>query len=153
MPLSLSSPLSLYSIPVVWVIGFYPTVLKTILIRRTIGFNNIQPRDNVARLAERKEVAPEITARAARLVAANLNGNETFPLWSIAVLAGNYARMNNETLNTLALSYVALRILFNYVYANQKTSFHAFIRSAVWTVGISLPLYILLKAANIVQLG
>ncbi|GLB42190.1 putative MAPEG family protein [Lyophyllum shimeji] len=156
MSLSSSSPLSLYSIPIVWFLGFYPNVLKGRLLVKTIGFNNVQPRDNVARLERHKDaekVSAEIAAKARRLEAAHLNGTETFPLWGIAVLAGNYARMDNETLNKLALSYAVLRIAFNYIYANQTTRFQALLRSAVWTAATSIPLYILVKAANIVRLG
>lgn len=87
MSLSLSSPLSLYSIPVVWFVAFYPAVLKIVLLRKAGGFNNIDPRGNVARLAQ-KRVALETATKAARLEASHMNGNETFPLWSIAILAG-----------------------------------------------------------------
>ncbi|KAF5379150.1 hypothetical protein D9615_006062 [Tricholomella constricta] len=152
MSLSLSSPLSLYSIPLVWFVGFYPNVLKGGLILKSIGFNNVAPRGNMARLAEKK-VSPEIAAKAARLEAAHLNGTETFPLWAVAILVGNYANVDHQTLNKLAFAYVALRITFNTVYANQKTQLHGMIRSLVWTAAISIPLYILVKAANIVRVG
>ncbi|KAF8069083.1 hypothetical protein FPV67DRAFT_1669114 [Lyophyllum atratum] len=152
MTLSLSSPLSLFSIPVVWFVGFYPVALKSSLIRRTAGFDNVEPRANVARLAQKK-VSPEIAGRAARLEAAHMNGNEIYPLWGIAVLAANYAKMDNQTLNILSLSFIGLRVLYNFIYANQKNQFHGSIRTLVWMAGTSLPLYILIKAANAVRLA
>jgi len=150
MSLSLSSSISLYSIPVVWFLGFYPTLLKSSMLRKINAFNNVTPRANVARLAEKK-VDPKIAARAARMEGAHLNGNETFPLWAVAVLAANYAKLDNHTINTVAVSYIGLRILFNWVYINHTAQAVGHIRSVIWTAGIGLPLYLLVKSANAVH--
>ncbi|RDB27850.1 hypothetical protein Hypma_002139 [Hypsizygus marmoreus] len=150
MSLSLSAPLSLYSIPVVWFVGFFPTIQKGALVNQTVGYNNVAPRGNVARLTEKH---PEIAARAARMESAHMNGNETFPLWAIAILAANYAQIDNYTLNIAALSYTAFRILYNWVYINQKTQVQGYMRTLVWTIGIAHPIVLLFKAANAIRLA
>ncbi|KAF9459654.1 hypothetical protein BDZ94DRAFT_1267706 [Collybia nuda] len=151
MSLSLSTPLSLYSIPIVWFLGFYPNVLKGALITKAAGsYNNVAPRTNVSRLTTKK-VDPEITARVARMEAAHMNGNENFPIWAAAVLAGHVVGIDHQTLNTVALAHIILRIMYNYIYINQSSQIQGAIRSAIWTSAISLPFYLFIKAANIVR--
>ncbi|EPQ50925.1 hypothetical protein GLOTRDRAFT_141378 [Gloeophyllum trabeum ATCC 11539] len=151
MPVTLSSPLSLYSIPVVWFIAFVNAPLRTSYITKVAGrFNNADPRGNVKRLLEKN---PEAGARAARMEAANANGNEILPLWAAAVLAGNYAGLENKTLNVCSAAFIALRALYNYIYVNQKTHSQGNLRTITWFAGVFIPLGLLIKAANKVLAG
>ncbi|KAG6908051.1 hypothetical protein DXG01_006357 [Tephrocybe rancida] len=126
-------------------------MVKTSIIRTSIGLNNVAPRGNIERLSQKK-VDTKLAARAARWEAAHMNGNEIFPLWAIAILVGNYAGIENAKLNILSSSFIALRILFNFIYANQSSQLQGFFRSLVWAIGASLPLYILTMSANAVRL-
>ncbi|GLB42189.1 putative MAPEG family protein [Lyophyllum shimeji] len=67
----------------------------------------------------------------ARSEASHLNGLETFPSWSIANLAGDFAKIDHRKLNILSLSFIGLRILYNAIYAKQPTRLHGAIRNFV----------------------
>jgi len=143
----MNSPLSLYSIPVVWFTSFYPTTLKFFAIDKAIGYNNVQPRSNLSKLANNKNISSDLAARIQRMEGAHLNGNEAFPLWVAAALAGNYAGLDNRWLNTMSVSYIVIRVLYNQVYINHEKPGSSWIRTLIFFVGLSFPLRILLKAA------
>ncbi|KAF8152827.1 hypothetical protein K438DRAFT_1987693 [Mycena galopus ATCC 62051] len=83
----LSNPLSLYSIPAVWLTAFFPVILKTAAITKLKGFNNVQPRGNTGRVSSDSKIPPEAAQRIERMEGAHFNGNENFPLWAAAVTA------------------------------------------------------------------
>jgi len=145
--INMTKPLSLYSIPVVYLTSLYPGLLKFVTIDRSIGYNNVQPRSNSSKLANNKNVSPELAARILRMEGAHLNGNEVFSLWVAAILAGNYAGLENHWLNTMSVSYVFMRILYNQVYISHEKPATSWIRTLVFFVGLSFPLRILFKAA------
>ncbi|KAF8814704.1 hypothetical protein BYT27DRAFT_7205670 [Phlegmacium glaucopus] len=143
----MESPLSLYSIPVVWFTAFYPATWKFLTIDKAIGYNNVQPRLNITKVANNKNISPDLAARIQRMEGAHLNGNEAFPLWVAAVLAGNYAGLESRWLNTMSASYVVLRLLFNHVYINHEKPSTSWLRTLVFFAGLSIPMTILVKAA------
>ncbi|TFK32355.1 hypothetical protein BDQ12DRAFT_692667 [Crucibulum laeve] len=145
---SWSSTLSLYSIPVVWFTSFYPQTMKFLIIKNTAGFNNVQPRSNVSKFVENKNISPKLAARVERMEGAHLNGNEALPLWFAAVLAGNYAGLSNEILNSVSLSYIVTRLAYNYVYINQETPGKSWLRTSLFFFSLSMPMTLLIKAAN-----
>ncbi|KDQ54405.1 hypothetical protein JAAARDRAFT_196743 [Jaapia argillacea MUCL 33604] len=147
MPITLASPLSLYSILGVLLTGFYPIVRRTVLLKSKTGFNNVQPRGNVHRLREKY---PDIAAQAERMEGANANGNEILSLWVGAILAANYAGLPNETLNLFSLAFIAMRMLYNYIYMKQTTQAQGDLRGAVWTVGTIIPAVLIVKSGNAV---
>ncbi|KAF7340421.1 hypothetical protein MVEN_01962000 [Mycena venus] len=144
----LYTPLSLYSIPAVWLTAFVPVMLKSAAINKLKGFNNVQPRGNTARVSGDSKIPPAIAQRIERMEGAHFNGNENFPIWVAAVLAGKFAGLDNYTMNVVSLSYVFGRTLYNYIYINQTTRFQSALRSLVFFGSLSLPMYLLFSAAN-----
>ncbi|KAJ7259820.1 hypothetical protein C8J57DRAFT_1184994 [Mycena rebaudengoi] len=140
--------LSLYSIPAVWLTAFFPVMMKTATIATVRGFNNVQPRRNTVRVYQDKNVTPEILARIERMEGAHLNGNENLPIWIAAILAGNFAGLDNKILNQASLAYFVGRVLYNFIYINQKTRAQSSIRSLVYAGTLSIPMYLLFKAAS-----
>ncbi|KAJ7153547.1 hypothetical protein C8R43DRAFT_1002468 [Mycena crocata] len=147
MPVTLSTPLSLYSIPAVWLTAFLPVTMKTMLIQKVKGYNNLEPRATTSRIGTDKGLPPAIAARILRMEGAHLNGYENFPIWVAAVLAGNIAGLDSYTLNVVSLFYIAGRITYNYIYFNQATEFQSWVRSGVYFSTLSLPMYIIFKSA------
>ncbi|EKM57676.1 uncharacterized protein PHACADRAFT_138913 [Phanerochaete carnosa HHB-10118-sp] len=120
--LSINTPgLALYSIPGVWFIAFYPSFVRFLKLSSTIGWNNVQPRSNMARLKDNQKLDQATRDRLARMIGAHENGMENLPLWIGAVLAGYTAGIPHSTLNTFAVGYVGLRLLYNFIYINQTT--------------------------------
>ncbi|KAJ7701554.1 hypothetical protein B0H17DRAFT_1157745 [Mycena rosella] len=155
MPVTLSTPLSLYSIPAVWLTAFLPATMKTMLIEKVKGYNNLEPRPTTSRIATDRAIPPAVAARILRMEGAHLNGYENFPIWIAAVLAGNMAGLDARTLNVVSLLYVAGRITYNFVYFNQATEFQSWVRwavpfhSTVYPCSLTpLPMYLIFKAAG-----
>ncbi|KAI0779161.1 hypothetical protein BC629DRAFT_594223 [Irpex lacteus] len=149
MSLNLDSALSLYSIPLVWVTAFYPVTLKTgILSSSPVGYNNLQPRQNVERARSPSGLDKATADLVSRYEGAHLNGMENLPLWLAAILAGHFAGLSHRTLNYFSAAYISTRVLYNYVYVNQQTVAQSWARSALYFAGLSMPLTILVKSAN-----
>ncbi|TDL22784.1 hypothetical protein BD410DRAFT_788108 [Rickenella mellea] len=151
MPFTWSTPLSLYSIPAVWLTSFVPMNLKFSLIARTIGYNNVQPRANTGRMVNNRAVPKDVAAQAERMEGAHLNGNEMLPIWIAAVLAGNQAGVAQETLNSVSVAFIVTRILYNYVYITHTTQLASTLRTGLWSISLSLPMYLIVKAGNILR--
>ncbi|KAJ7854963.1 hypothetical protein B0H14DRAFT_747910 [Mycena olivaceomarginata] len=155
MPITLSSPLSMYSIPAVWLTAFLPVTMKTILIHKSRGYNNLEPRQSTSRIATDKGLPSAVAARILRMEGAHLNGYENLPIWIAAVsycppgpqLAGHIARLDNYTLNVASLLYISGRIAYNYIYINQATELQSWGRTGVYFGSLSLPMYLIFKAA------
>ncbi|KAJ7660867.1 hypothetical protein DFH06DRAFT_1193477 [Mycena polygramma] len=144
----LSNSLSFYSIPLVWLTAFVPVTLKSVAIHKVKGYNNVQPRQNTGRVAGDAKIPPAIAGRIERMEGAHLNGNENFPIWVAAVLAGNFAGLDNRTMNLVSIAYICGRVLYNYIYINQKTRAQSILRTLVFFGSLSLPMYLLVSAAN-----
>ncbi|KAF7289689.1 hypothetical protein HMN09_01332000 [Mycena chlorophos] len=141
------SPLSLYSIPAVWLTAFAPIVLRTVAVKKVKGWNNVAPRNNTARVSGDKNIPPDVIARIQRMEAAHTNGNENFPLWAAAVLAANFAGLDNRRVNTLSIAYFLGRCLYNVIYISQTTPAMANLRSVVFFGILPIPIYLLIAAA------
>ncbi|KAJ3572667.1 hypothetical protein NP233_g2938 [Leucocoprinus birnbaumii] len=144
---SLSSPLSLYSIPAVYFTAMYPHLLKVHTIMGLTGFNNVYPRANTTEFTANKRVSPKLAGKVKRMEGAHLNGLEAFPLWTAAILVGNLARLDNEYLNKMSLGFIALRILFNQIYIYQESNAVGWVRTAVFFGALSCPATLLIKGA------
>jgi hypothetical protein len=53
--------------------------------RRNIHFS-VQPQSNISKVANNKNILPELVARIQRMEGALLDGNEAFPLWVAAIV-------------------------------------------------------------------
>ncbi|KAJ7038705.1 hypothetical protein C8F04DRAFT_1231874 [Mycena alexandri] len=122
-----------------------PSLLNTAVVK---GFNNVQPRTNVGRVAADAKIPPAVAARIERMEGAHMNGNENFPLWAAAVLAGNFAGLDNRTMNIISIVYFCGRVLYNYVYITQETRRQSSIRTTIFFSNLCLPLYLLIAAAT-----
>ena len=64
-------------------------------------------------------------------------------------MAGNAAGVPTQRMNTLALTYVASRVLYNYVYVVlQDNSRLAVLRPLVWGVGITVIMMLFVAAGK-----
>ncbi|PWN43841.1 hypothetical protein IE81DRAFT_322013 [Ceraceosorus guamensis] len=99
------------------------------------GWDNTNPRAWVARLnaqaASGKQLTP-LEGAVLRAQSAQQNGFEWFGAWGLAILAGNVAKLPAHELNSLTLAYLALRVIYNYLYVTTSSRGGSFIRTAVF---------------------
>ncbi|EKM48704.1 uncharacterized protein PHACADRAFT_202499 [Phanerochaete carnosa HHB-10118-sp] len=63
-------------------------------------------------------------------------------------LTGYTAGIPHSALNTFAVGYVGLHLLYNFIYINQTTEAVGNLRSMSFFASLSLPLTLLIKSAN-----
>ncbi|KAF8155926.1 hypothetical protein B0H34DRAFT_676025 [Crassisporium funariophilum] len=158
--LSIHSPLSLYAIPAMWVVSYYPVFAQSFIMNKAGVWNNVAPRGNIRLLPEKKMISPELAARLTRMEGAHLNGVENLAFFGLAVLVGNYAGLDDVTLNTACGLYLLTRMIFNYLYINQTTlrtsqlspdlfpPYLTFNRSVTWFASLGFPFYLFIKSAQ-----
>ncbi|GJE85338.1 MAPEG family protein [Phanerochaete sordida] len=148
--INLSTPgLALYSLPAAWVVAFYPNYMRAQSMKKLRGYSNVKPRENAELLKDSSETLDETTRnRLARMIGAHQNGMENLPIWFAAVLAGHVAGLPHRTMNMFAGGYLALRLLYNYIYFNQRTEAEARYRTLVYFAGLGFPITLMIKAAN-----
>lgn len=92
-------------------------------------YNNNSPREWEARLGGWQQ----------RANAAQMNGFEALPLFIAAVILAQQAQANQATIDALAMSFIAIRIVYVAMYL---LNFGA-LRSVVWFVGLGTCIAIL----------
>ena len=92
-------------------------------------YNNKQPREWVAGL----------TGWKARANAAQMNGFEILPLFIAAVLLAQQAHGNQARIDTLALSFIGLRLVYIGLYLADIDT----VRTLVWVAGVGVSIALL----------
>ncbi|PQE28784.1 Membrane- eicosanoid glutathione metabolism (MAPEG) protein [Rutstroemia sp. NJR-2017a WRK4] len=143
-----TSNLSLYSIPVAWVLSILP---HSYAITRSSSFDNRNPREYSDNLDADKNIDETTKGRILRAEAAQMNGLENIGLFAAAVVAGNVAGLPARTLNLLSGGYLVSRAVYNFLYINATTQTIGHARSAVYTVGIVNIMTLFIKSGNILK--
>ncbi|CAJ2502755.1 Uu.00g101490.m01.CDS01 [Anthostomella pinea] len=110
--------ISLYLVPVAWVVAIMPRFWAASNYRKACGkdFNALQPRDMVSQINLDQAIDSKTKGRLLRAEAAQQNGMENMGLFAGAIAAGNAAGLSPATLNGLGLAYVGLRVVYNHIY-------------------------------------
>ncbi|KAF8856334.1 hypothetical protein BDZ45DRAFT_625275 [Acephala macrosclerotiorum] len=139
---------SLYAIPAAWIIAFIPHAYAA---SKSKAFDNRSPRTYGDSLAKDQTLDKATKDLILRSEAAQTNGFENLPLISTAILAGNLAGLPSSTLNTLSLSYLATRVLYNFIYMNNTTLGMANLRSVVFVTGVGICFTLFVKSGNVLR--
>jgi uncharacterized MAPEG superfamily protein len=97
------------------------------------GYDNHHPRAQQARLS----------GFGARALAAHQNTIEAFPLFAAGVLMAHVTQTQGWFVEALALLFVVTRVLYLFLYWNDKAT----LRSLVWGVGLLCCLLLMLSPA------
>ncbi|CAM3635392.1 MAPEG family protein [Parendozoicomonas haliclonae] len=101
-----------------------PMIWALIAKKSKPGFSNRRPRQFMASLE----------GFGARAHGAHLNSFEAFPFFAAAVIiAHQIGKMEQSTMDTLALTYIGLRVLFGIFYLIDKH----LLRSLVWVAAVA----------------
>jgi len=142
----LSTNLSIFSIPAMFLVSYYPALKKISTLKEYKIYNNVQPRGNVAFAQAKSDIPPEVSARIARMEGAHNNGLENSPFFGLSVLAANYAGVAAPKLNIATGLYLLCRVIYNYIYINQTTPRVSGYRTLIWNISILFPFYLLISA-------
>ena len=124
--LSSTTNLSLYAIPAAWVLSIAPHFYAASLFEGlpSSSWDNTNPRGQLSKLANLEKPTP-LEKKIVRAEAAQQNGFENVGLFAAAVGAANFAKVDVQWLNALAVGYLASRVVYNLLYINttdQKVS-------------------------------
>ncbi|KAL5341270.1 hypothetical protein BJX70DRAFT_395990 [Aspergillus crustosus] len=108
--------------------------------------SNIIPRENLSTL--NGKISSQIWASLAKARGAHLNAMENLPLFAVAMLAGNVARLPTNELNVLSLEYLGARLLYMATYIGARSEAISYVRTGLWAWSISIPIMALVKAGN-----
>ncbi|MCO6059308.1 MAPEG family protein [Pseudomonas sp. MOB-449] len=95
------------------------------------GYDNRNPRMQQARLS----------GFGARALAAHQNSIEIFPLFAAGVLMAHVTQSQGWFIDLLAIVFIVTRILYLFLYWNDKAS----LRSLAWVVGLACCLLLMLS--------
>ena len=111
-------------------------------------YDNRNPR-NMSPESMRKAMGPADYEKYERARAAHENGNENFPLFVAAVLAGNFAGLEPRPLNLMAAAMLVMRVLYSVSYVVTKTKGQSHVRSLIWLGSTIMQFYVLIQAAMV----
>lgn len=97
--------------------------------RKSGGYDNDNPREWASRLSGWQ----------ARAISAQYNGFEALPLFIAAVVLAQQSQADQGRIDTLALAFVAIRIVYVATYLMNLGT----LRSLVWTAGLATSIAIL----------
>lgn len=141
--------LSLYAIPAAWVVAIVPRFYAIVAYKQSTkkDLDGKAPRDWPLQLANNQALDAKAKGRIMRAESAQSNGLENIGLFAAAVVAGNVAGLPANTLNTLSFSYVASRIVYNYIYINND-DIPVAARTATFFAGLGCVFTLFIKAGN-----
>lgn len=99
------------------------------------GYDNNHPRDWVAKQ----------TGWKARAAAAQSNGFEALPLFVFAVLAAQFAGLDQARTDQLAMAFIGIRLVYTAVYFANVAA----LRSVVWAAGLGVTIAIFAPTLNL----
>ncbi|KAF2791135.1 hypothetical protein K505DRAFT_377019 [Melanomma pulvis-pyrius CBS 109.77] len=141
--------LSIYAIPVYWVMALWPHALAAgILKSANARVDNANPRGIETNSKVQKSCPSEVYARWERAEAAHKNLLENAPLFIGAVIVGNMAKLPTSTLNTAVGTYLGLRAMYIGLYLNITSRKFALLRSINWAISIGVLFTVFVKAGN-----
>ncbi|KAF7506123.1 hypothetical protein GJ744_012187 [Endocarpon pusillum] len=144
-----TSNISLYTFPFAWAICLAPHVYAGQLYEKASSrqFDNREPRSFTKMVMENQSIDSATKGRIIRAEGAQQNGFENIGFFAAAV-AGNLASLDTTWLNTLSVSYVISRILYNLIYINNTNAGLAATRTVTFISGTGMIWAIFILAGN-----
>ena len=149
----MSKNYSFYAVPIAWAMSLAPHSYAISLYARksTKKFDNREPRSMTSKLADDQSIDKATKDRIIRAESAQANGFENLGFFAAAVVAGNMAGLSNQTMNLLSGSYLATRLLYNFIYINNTTGALAATRSLTFFTGVGFIWTMFIMAGNAIN--
>jgi uncharacterized MAPEG superfamily protein len=143
----MATNLSFFAVPVYWVLCLLPHNYAIYIIQKANNgrWDNSSPRSSNWDATLRKSTPADVYSRYERAEAAQKNGFENFPIFTGAILAGNFAHLDTRTLNLFVVVYLFMRILYTLVYVSVSSHRLSLLRSTIWFLSTLLCMGIFVK--------
>ncbi|KAI5356936.1 putative membrane-associated, eicosanoid/glutathione metabolism (MAPEG) protein [Septoria linicola] len=130
--------ISLYTIPLYWVISIFPRFYGATLYEAKTKekMDTRTPRGFVKQAGDSQKLDQASKDLISRTEAAVANSFENFGPFTAAVVAGSAAKLDPLVLNSLTFVYLGSRVLYSVLYINSTTLAVAKARSAAYVVGL-----------------
>ena len=146
---------SFYAIPASFILVLAPQLYAGSIVRnaKSIKLDNANPRGETHAQSIKKNLSKEDFGKFERARAAHFNGYENFPLFAVAVICGNMAKLDPSTLNTMTGLFLVLRTVYNVAYIQTTTQRWSVLRTGVWSASVLCCLFLLSKAGGVMANG
>lgn len=144
----MSANYSFFALPAMFVLGQVPHSYGTaqVVSARNGKYNQHNPRGQANQEDIKKTVPQETWQTFERCEAAHSNSNENFPLFAAAVICGNMAKLDPDTLNLACGAFLALRVAYTVVYVTASKPPYSYARSLLWFSSVGICLYLMMTA-------
>ena len=124
-----------------------------VVAARNGKYNQHSPRSQ-ANLENIKKTVPKETWQCfERCIAAHTNSNENFPLFAAAVVCGNIAKLDPDTLNLACGAFLGLRVAYLAVYMGVSKPPLSYARSLIWMLSVGVCFYVMISAGMVMMNG
>ncbi|MCJ1234678.1 hypothetical protein MMC14_002641 [Varicellaria rhodocarpa] len=149
-PLLYSPSLSLYSIPLAWLLALLPHIYAKRLFQSSTStpYPNIAPRLLPTHLSTLQNLPQHTKDRILRAEAAQANGLETLGVYAAGVVAMYVVGVEAGMMNALCGGYLVARGAYNAVYVWADKEERVGWRTAVWCVGVGFNVGMWVVAGN-----
>lgn len=148
-----STNISLYTLPVSWILCLLPRFYAAHLYTSTTNkpLDMLLPRGLAARASADEALAKATRDRIIRAEAAQTNGLENVGYFAAAVVAGNFAGLSKGVLNALSLGYLVSRGIYSWIYVVGETKKLALVRTGVFFGGQGMIFALYIMAGNLMR--
>ena len=151
----MSANYSFFAIAAFYVLGLAPHFYASTqaVFARNGKWNNHNPRGQ-ASLEDIKKTVPKGTWQSIeRSKAAHQNSLENLSLFAAAVICGNVAKIDPDTLNMACGAFLGLRVAYLVAYIGITDNSLSFARTGIWMSSVAVCLYILISAGLVMMNG
>ncbi|EOO04416.1 putative membrane protein [Phaeoacremonium minimum UCRPA7] len=143
------STLSFYSVPAAFILQFLPNAWAMVAAGR--NYDLCYPRRMEETCNKDQSLDKASLTRILRAKAAANNGLESIGFYAGGIAAANAAGVPAETINSLAIAYIGLRIVYNFIYIIlQANRNFAPLRTLTWMTSIGVISSLYIKAGNLI---
>lgn len=140
---------SIYALPIYYALAMLPhgVAIKIAIEGKPSKWDNRNPRAAGLKTDVQKRLGPARFQKYERAESAHYNTLESFPLFAVAVILANLAKLPTQELNQFVYGIFALRIAYIIVYISTSSQLPTYLRTSIWYVQVAWKFKIMWLAA------
>lgn len=144
---------AILGIPVMWLMswGTHAWSIAIATGGQAGKWDNRNPRSVTHKKKLQDKLPAEQFAKYERAVAASMNSFENLPLYAAAAIIGTVAKLDPKVMDNFALSFIAIRAVYQLVYVQTSKQIYTPLRSVLWISSIILCVRIFVQSAKVLR--